>query len=100
MDCQHLWIWLKVQNKSNFANFWQFSLKRSNNFSLFCVCRFVGMILITCQEMGLIELLEMSFSRSEMSGLVHFHLIIHNIQCISSCSFFVVVTLKVIFKVV
>ena len=39
-----------------FATFCQFSLKWSDNFSLFLVCSFLGMILINCQEMDLIEL--------------------------------------------
>ena len=35
------------------------------------------MILINYQEMDLIESLKRSFSRSERSGLVHCHIILH-----------------------
>ena len=38
------------------------------------------MILINFQEMGLIELFERSFSRSEKSGFAHFPIIIDIIQ--------------------
>ena len=41
---------------------------------------FLGMILINCQEMDLIELFKRSFSRSERPGLAHFPIIIDIIQ--------------------
>ena len=63
-----------------FATFCQFSQKWSDNFSLFLVCSFLGVILINCQEMDLIELFKRSFSRSERSGLAHFPIIIDIIQ--------------------
>ena len=47
----------KVQRNVQFgyvATFWQFSQKRSDKFSLLFVYSFLGMILINCQEMGLI----------------------------------------------
>ena len=58
-----------------FDTFCQFSQKHSDNFSLFLVYSFLGMILINCQEMDFIELLKRSFSRSERSGLAHFPII-------------------------
>ena len=63
-----------------FDTFCQFSQKLSDNFSLFLVYSFLGMILINCQEMDFIELLKRSFSRSERSGLAHFLIIIDIIQ--------------------
>ena len=76
----------------------KFSQKLSDNFSLFRVYSFLGMILINCQEMDFIELFKRSFSRSERSGVAHFPIIIDILfssnevlpKCISSCSFFVV----------
>ena len=41
---------------------------------------FLGIILINCQEMVLIELFKRSFSRPERSALVHFPTIIDIIQ--------------------
>ena len=46
-----------------FATFCQFSQKLSDNFSLFPAYSFLGMILINCQEMDLIELFKRLFSR-------------------------------------
>ena len=49
---------LKGQKKVNFVyfdTFWQVSQKRSDNFSLFYVCNFLGMISINCQETDFIE---------------------------------------------
>ena len=84
------WITLKVifqgpkvwkrSNLAVFATFCQFTQKRSDNFSLFLVYSFFGMILINCEEMVFIELFKMSFSRSERSGLAHFPIIIDIIQ--------------------
>ena len=56
----------KVNKRSNLAIFYtfgQFSQKRYDNFSLFLAYSFLGMILINCQEMDLIELFKRSFSR-------------------------------------
>ena len=58
--------------------YWQFSQNWSYDF--YFVYSFVGMILINCQEMGFIELLKRSFSRSERSGLAYFPIIIDIIQ--------------------
>ena len=84
------WITLKVIFQGSkgskkvkfgcFATFCQFSQKRFDNFSLFCVHSFLGMILINCQEMDFIELFKRSFSRSERSGLANFPIIIDIIQ--------------------
>ena len=84
------WIALKVIFKGPkgpekvkfgcFATFCLFSQKWSDNFSLFLVCSFLGMILINCQEMDFIELFKRSFSRSERSGLAHFPIIMNIIQ--------------------
>ena len=63
-----------------FDTFYQFSQKHSDNFSLFLVYSFLGMILINCQEMDFIELFKRSFSRSERSDLAHFPIIIDIIQ--------------------
>ena len=67
------WIALKVicqdpkdQKKVKFWYFstlWQFSQKLSNNFSLSFAYSFLGMILINCQEMDLIELFKRWLSR-------------------------------------
>ena len=70
-----------------FATFWQFYQKRTDNVSLYFAYSFLGIILIDCQEVDFIELLERSFSRSEKSGLAHCPML-H--KCIASCSFFVV----------
>ena len=69
------WITLKVSFQGPkgkkkvkfgcFATFCQFSQKLFDNFSLFLVYSFFGMILINCQEMDFIELFKRSFSRSE-----------------------------------
>ena len=70
-------------NKVNFGCFTtscQFSQKLSNNFFLFLVYNFLGMILINCQEMDFIELFKRSFSMPERSGLAHFTIIIYIIQ--------------------
>ena len=56
------------------------SQRHSENFSLFLVYSFLGMILINCQEMDFIELFKRSFSRSERSGLAHFPIMIDIIQ--------------------
>ena len=50
---------------------------RLNTFFILFVYSFLGIILINCQEMDLIELLERSFPRS---GLAHFPIIIDIIQ--------------------
>ena len=63
-----------------FDTFCQFSQKYSDNFSLFLVYSFLGMILINCQEMDFIEFFKRSYSRSEKSGLAHFPIIIDIIQ--------------------
>ena len=65
---------------SHHNTFCQFSQKNSDNFSLFLVYSFLGMILINCQEMDFIELFKRSFSRSERSGLANFPIIIAIIQ--------------------
>ena len=62
-------IWL-------FCYFLPIFSKRFDNFSLFFVHSFLGMILINCQEMDFIGL----FKRSERSGLAHFPIIIDIIQ--------------------
>ena len=65
---------LKGQNKVKvlyFDAFWQVSQNLSDNFSLCCAYSFLGMILINCQEIALIELFKMSFARSERSGLAY-----------------------------
>ena len=49
---------------------------RFDNFFVFFVYSFLGMILINCQEMDFIELFKRSFSSSERSGLAHFPIII------------------------
>ena len=69
-----------MSNLAVFDTFCQFTQKRSDNFSLYLVYSFFGMILINCQEMDFIELFERSFSRSERSGLAHFPIIIDIIQ--------------------
>ena len=84
------WITLKVSFQGPkgpkkvkfgcFATFCQFSQKRFDNFSLFFVHSFLGMILINCQEMDFIDLFKRSFSRSERSDLAHFPIIIDIIQ--------------------
>ena len=64
-----------------FATFCQFSKKWCDNVSLLFAYSILGMILINCQEMDFIELFKRSFfSRSEMSGLAHFPIIIDIIQ--------------------
>ena len=55
-----------------FANFLK---KNSDNFSLFLVYSFLGMILINCQEMDFIELFKRSFFKV---GKVRFSLFSHN----------------------
>ena len=73
----------KVQKRvtfSCFATFCQFSQKRSDNFSLFLVYSFLGMILINCEKMDFIELFKRSFSKSKRSGVAHFPIIIDIIQ--------------------
>ena len=60
--------------------FWPFYQNRFDNFSLFYAYSFLEVILVNCQEMELIELFQRSLSRSEMSGLAHFHIIINIIQ--------------------
>ena len=77
------WITLKVILKGpkrvkfgGFDTFCQFSQKHYDNFSLFLVYSFLGMILINCEEMDFIELFKRSFSRSKRSGLDHFPIII------------------------
>ena len=84
MDCQKMdfsrFERLKKVKFGCFATFCQFSQKRFDNFSLFFVPSFLGMILINCQEMDFIELFKRSFSRSERSGLAHFPIIIDIIQ--------------------
>ena len=90
MNCQKIrfdWITLKVIFEGSkgvkfgcFNTFYQFSQKHSDNFYLFLIYSFLGMILINCQEMDFIELFKRSFSRSERSGLAHFPLIIDIIQ--------------------
>ena len=67
------WITLKVIFKGlegqkrvklgYFATFWQFSQNWSDIFALFFAYIFLGMIMINCQEMGLIELFKRSLSR-------------------------------------
>ena len=84
------WITLKVIFQGSkgpkkvkfgcFATFCQFAPKRFDNFSLIFVHSFLRMILINCQEMDFIELFKRSFSRSDRSGLAHFHIIIDIIQ--------------------
>ena len=69
-----------MSNLAVFDTFGQFTQKRSDNFSLYLVYSFFGMILINCQEMDFIELFKRSFSRSERSGLAHFPIIIDIIQ--------------------
>ena len=70
-----------------FADFLKF-------FILFSAYSFLGMILISCREMDLIELFKRLFSSLEMSGLAHFPIIIDIIssskvlfKCIASCIF-------------
>ena len=70
----------KRSNLAVFDTFCQFTQNWSDNFSLYLVYSFFGMILINCQEMDFIELFERSFSRSERSGLAHFPIIIDIIQ--------------------
>ena len=92
MDCQKMdlikslqrsffKVW-KVQRVKfgYFATFYQFSLKRFDNVFFMFVHNFLGMILINFKEMDSIELFKMSVSRSEMSGLAHFPIIIDIIQ--------------------
>ena len=74
MDCQKrdcialkvIFQGLKGQKKVKlvyFVTFWKFSQKWSSNFSLCCAYGFVGMILINCEEMALVELFKRSFPR-------------------------------------
>ena len=51
-----------------FATFWK---RRPDNVSLFLVYSFLGMILINCQEMDLIDFFERSFSRLKRSALAY-----------------------------
>ena len=54
----------KIRKRSNLAVFLllaNFFQKRSDNFSLFLVYSFLGMILINCQEMDFIEIFKRSF---------------------------------------
>ena len=84
---------LKGQKKSImvvFATFCRFS----QFFILFSAYSFLGMILISCREMDLIELFKRLFSSLEMSGLAHLPIIIDIIssskvlpKCIASCIF-------------
>ena len=63
-----------------FDTFCQFSKSILITFLYFLYTRFLGMLLINCEEMDFIELFKRSFSRSERSGLAHFPIIIDIIQ--------------------
>ena len=59
-----------------FSTFCQFSQKRSDNFSLCFVYSFLGMILIICQEMDLIDYSKGHFQgRKGRAGVAHFPII-------------------------
>ena len=66
----------KVRKRSNLAVLLLFANFLKNGIFAYS---FLGMILINCKEMDLIELFERSCSRSERSGLAQFPIIIDSI---------------------
>ena len=65
---------------SNFDTYCPFIQNLFSNFFSILAWSFPRMVMMNCEEKDLIESLQRSLSRAEMSGLAHFHIFLYIYQ--------------------